>query len=149
MRAVWISCLGVVMSLAFATGVATAAPGQNEWDNGIWNVPDPCTGDQIVGTYDVHFVNTASGPFHFNLHEEGVGQTTGARYEGQTVDNEFGHALPDGTFLFDRVIAVRIQAQGSLPNQIVFSLHYHLVVDADGNVISGFFNLSDGSCQGS
>jgi len=137
------------MSLAFATGVATAAPGQSEWDGGVWNVPNGCTGEQIVGTFNAHFVNTDSGPSHFNVQLVGVGQTTGARYEGKSISNGFFHALPDGNFMVDQIVNVRTVAQGNLPNSTVFQLHFHLVLDADNNVVSGFFDQNDESCQGS
>jgi len=68
---------------------------------------------------------------------------------GDTFDNEFGHALPDCTFLINTLVTVRVVSQGSLSNLIVVTLHFHLVVDSDGNVISGFFDTSSGECQGS
>jgi hypothetical protein len=90
-----------------------------------------------------------AAPFHLNLHLVGVGETTGARYEGTTLDNQSVHLLPDGNGMGGEVFTVRVVSQGSSPNSLVFDLHYHLVVDANGNVISGFFDInSNGSCQG-
>jgi hypothetical protein len=146
--------LSVILGTLFvvgllATPVASAAPGQNSWDSNDGTFFNDCTGEVVDNSFHVHFLNTDSGLFHFNLHLVGVGETTGARYEGQTVDNEFGHALPDGTFLIDQVERVRLVSQGRSANSTAFSLHFHLVIDSDGNVISGFFDLSQGVCQGS
>jgi hypothetical protein len=63
------------------------------------------------------------------------------------VDNEFFHALPDGTFMFDQVQIVRVETQGNLPNSWV-TVRVHLVFDSDGNVISGTSDVSFG-CHGS
>ena len=131
------------------TPVVSAAPGQSSWESGDGAFFDQCTGEVVDNTFNVHSVNTDSGPSHFNVQVVGVGETTGARYEGQNVDNEFAHALPDGTFMIDQVLSVRVESQGKSANSIGISLHFHLVIGSDGNVISGFFDISQGVCQGS
>jgi len=131
------------------TPVASAAPGQNSWESGTGTFFDGCTGEQVDNSFSVHFMSGDGAPFHFNLQLVGIGETTGARYVGSTVDNESVHALPDGTVLAGRIINVRVVSQGSSPNSLVFALHYHLVLDANNNVISGFFDMNNGSCQGS
>lgn len=142
--------LGTLMVVGLlATPVASAAPGQSSWESGEVHVFDQCTGETIDGTFNTHLVETDNGPFHFNVHLQAIGETTGSLYVGDTFDNEFGHALPDGTFLINTLVTVRVVSQGSLSNLIVFTLHFHLVVDSDGNVISGFFDTSSGECQGS
>ena len=148
MRALWALSLGVVMSLVLATGVASAAPGQSGWDSGSGRLFDGCTGEWVDNDFTVHVVETNSGHFHLNLHIEGIGETSGSRYVGNTIDNEFGHALPDGNFLIDQVQNVRLVSQGKLPNSLVFAIHLHMVVDADGNVISGKIDINGGQCQG-
>ena len=148
MRAVRAVILGVVMSLALGAGAAWAAPGQSFWESGPVNIFNGCTGENMVGTFSTHFVETENGPTHFNVHSEAVGEVTGARYVGNTSDNQFFHALPDGTFMIDQVLSVRLVAQGGLSNSIVFAIHLHEVVDADGNVISGRIDVNGGECQG-
>jgi hypothetical protein len=133
-----------------ATPVVSAAPGQNSWDGGTGRFFDGCTGEWVDNSYTTHEMSGDHAPFHFNLHLEGVGETTGATYIGNTINNQSVHPLPDGNGMGGQVLTVRVVSQGSLPNQLVFALHYHLVVDANGNVISGFFDInSNGSCQGS
>jgi hypothetical protein len=129
-----------------ATPVATAAPGQSSWESGTGVVLDQCTGESFDNTFNAHHVETDSGPFHFNVHVEGIGQTSGSRYVGENVDNEFFHARPDGSFMIDQVLNVRVASQGKLPNSWV-TIRIHLVVDSDGNVISGTSDISFG-CHG-
>jgi hypothetical protein len=131
-----------------ATPVASADPGQSSWESGTGTFFDGCTGELVDNSYNVHFMSGDGAPSHFNLQLVGIGETTGARYIGSTVDNESVHALPDGTVLAGQVLDVRVESQGSSPNSLSFALHYHLVLDADGNVISGFFDVTSGSCQG-
>ena len=65
---------------------------------------------------------------------------------GDNVENDFFHALPDGTFMFDQVVIVRVASQGNLPNSWV-TIRIHLVIDSDGTVISGTSDISFG-CHG-
>ena len=148
MRALWAFSLGVVMSLAVATGVAWAAPGQSSWESNAGTILDQCTGENVDNTTYSHFVETDSGPYHFNVHIVGIGETSGARYVGNNLDNEFFHALPDGTFMIDQVLNIRLVSQGNLANSLVLAVHVHVVVDADGNVISGKIDINGGECQG-
>ena len=129
-----------------APGVASAAPGQSSWDSGTGVALDHCTGEYFDNVFRAHFVETDSGPFHFNVHVEGIGETSGSRYVGDNVDNEFFHALPDGTFMIDQVLKARVVSQGNLPNSWL-TIRIHLVVDSDGNVISGTSDISFG-CHG-
>ena len=99
-----------------ATPVASAAPGQSFWESGTGRVLDECTGEYFDNVFNTHFVETDSGPSHFNTHVEGIGETSGSRYVGENVDNEFFHALPDGTFMIDQVLNVRVVGVGKLPN---------------------------------
>jgi hypothetical protein len=148
MRRRLLSMLGALAVVGLlAAPVASAAPGQSFWDSGTGRVFNPCTGEFYDNTFNVHFVETDSGPSHFNVHIEGIGETTGARYVGNNMDNEFLHASPDGTFLFDRVLTVQLVAHGSLPNSIL-TLRIHMIFDANGNPISGRSDFSS-SCQGS
>ena len=128
------------------TGVASAAPGQSGWDSGSGAVLRRVHGRDFDNNFNVHVVETNSGPFHLNLKVEGIGETSGSRYVGENIDNEFFHALPDGTFMIDQVLNVRVVSQGNLPNSW-FTIHVHLVVDSDGNVISGTSDFSFG-CHG-
>jgi len=127
-------------------GVASAAPGQSSWDSGTGVALNLCTGEYFDNVFNAHFVETDSGPLHFNVHVEGIGQTSGSRYVGNNVDNEFVHALPDGTFRIDQVLIVRVESQGNLPNSWV-TIRIHLVIGSDGNVISGMSDISFG-CHG-
>ena len=149
MRALRALSIGVVMSMVVGAGVASAAPGQNEWDSGPSHFFDQCTGENVDGDFVAHVMSTADGPFHFNTHVVGVGETTGARYVGQNLDNEFYHALPDGNFMVDQVLSVRLQSQGGSANLTVILIHFHLVVDSDGNALSGFFDITQAVCQDS
>src|SRR4051794_18371637 len=112
--------LGLIGALAFAsllaTPVVSAAPGQSSWDSGTGRIFDQCTGEFIDNTFTVHVVESDSGPFHFNTHIEGIGETSGARYVGNNLDNEFFHGLPDGTFMVDLVLNIRLVAEGNLPD---------------------------------
>ena len=128
-----------------ATPVASAAPGQSFWDSGTGVVLDECTGEYFDNTFNAHFVETDSGPAHFNTHVEGIGETSGSRYVGENVNNYFLHALPDGSFMIDQVLNVRVVSQGNLPDSWL-AIRTHLVVDSDGNVISGSSDFSFG-CQ--
>jgi hypothetical protein len=130
------------------TPVASAAPGQNSWDSGTGSFFDGCTGEWVDNSDAIHEMSGDHAPFHFNLHLAGIGETTGTTYIGNTINNQSVHPLPDGNGMGGAVITVRVVSQGSSPNQVGFALHYHLVVDANGNVISGFFDLNNGSCQG-
>jgi hypothetical protein len=145
-----LGALGALVAVGLlATPVVSADPGQNGWESGTGSFFDSCTGEQVDNTYTTHFMSGDAAPSHFNVHVVGIGETTGMRYVGSTVDNESVHALPGGNGMGGRIITVRVVSQGSSPNQIGFALHYHLVVDANGNVISGFFDInSNGSCQG-
>ena len=129
-----------------ATPVASAASGQSSWDSGTGVVLDQCTGEFFDNTFNAHRVETNSGPFHFNVHVQGIGETSGSRYVGENVDNEFFHALPDGTFMIDQVLNARVASHGSSPNSWV-TIRIHLIVDSDGNVISGTSDISFG-CHG-
>jgi hypothetical protein len=145
MRVLLAVSLGVLTSLALATGVASAAPGQSSWDDGTAVLFDQCTGESVANTFKTHLVET-DGHFHFNTHIEGIGETTGLSYVGNNVDNEVFHARPDGNFMVDQVLTVRLVSQGNLPNSWL-KLRMHLVVDSDDNVISGTSNFSFG-CTG-
>jgi hypothetical protein len=145
MRALLAIPLGVLTSLVLATGVASAAPGQSSWDSGTAVLFDQCTGESVDNTFNIHLVET-DGHFHFNTHIEGIGGTSGLRYVGNNVDNEFFHARPDGTFMVDQVLTVRLASQGNLPNSWL-KIRVHLVVDSDGNVITGTSDFSFG-CHG-
>src|SRR5207342_2847830 len=107
MRALWAVSLVAVMSLVLTPGGASAGPGQSSWDSGIGVVLDQCTGEYFDNTFNAHIVETDSGYFHFNVHVEGIGQTSGSRYVGNNVSSEFFHALPDSTFMIDQVLNVR------------------------------------------
>ena len=139
-----IGTLAVVGLLA--PGVASAAAGQSSWDSGTGVALDQCTGEYFDNVFNAHFVETDSGPFHFNTHVEGIGETSGSRYVGENTDLEIFHALPDGNFMIDQVLNVRVVSLGNLPNSWV-TIHVHLVVDSDGNVISGSSDFSFG-CHG-
>jgi hypothetical protein len=130
-----------------AAPVAFAAPGQSSWDGGTGRAFDQCTGEFYDNTFNVHFVETDTGPFHFNVHIVGVGETSGASFVGNNQDSEILHASPDGTFAFDRVINVHLVSQGNLPNSML-TIRIHVILDADGNVISGRSDASF-TCQGS
>ncbi len=134
-------------SASLAPGVASAAPGQSSWDSGTGRAFDQCTGEFFDNVFNTHFVETDSGRFHFNAHVEGIGETSGSRYVGENVDSEFFHALPDGTFMIDQVLNVRVVSKGNLPNSWL-TVRIHLVVDSDGIVISGTSDFSFG-CHGS
>jgi hypothetical protein len=151
MRRRILSALGALAVVGLlTTPVASAAPGQNSWDNGAGRFFDGCTGEWVDNTYTTHEMSGDHAPFHFNLHLVGIGETTGMSYIGNTINNQSVHPLPDGNGMGGQVFTVRVVSQGSSPNSLVFAFHYHLVVDANGNVISGFFDInSDGSCQGS
>jgi hypothetical protein len=136
----------LVVVCLLATPVASAAPGQSSWESGTGVVLDQCTGELFDNTFNAHFVETDSGPSHFNVHVEGIGESSGARYVGNNVDNESFHARPDGTLMIDQVLIVRVVSQGNLPNSWV-TIRIHLVVDSDGNVISGTSDISFG-CHG-
>ena len=129
-----------------ATPVASAAPGQSFWDSGTGRVLDQCTGEYFDNVFNSHFVETDSGPSHFNTHVVGIGETSGSRYVGDNVGNGFFHALPDGSLMTDLVVIVRVVSQGNLPNSWL-TIRIHLVVDSDGNVISGTNDFSFG-CDG-
>ncbi len=129
------------------TPVASAAPGQSSWEIVGGTAPNPCTGENFVNSGMVHFVETDTGPVHFNNHLEGIGESSGTRYVIDTVDNQFFHALPDGTFMVDDVLNLRIVSKGNLPNSWL-TVRIHLVVDSDGNMISGTSDFSFG-CHGS
>ena len=47
---------------------------------------------------------------------------------GENLDNESFHALPDGTFMIDLVVIVRVVSLGNLPNSWL-TIRVHLVVD--------------------
>jgi len=129
------------------TPVASAAPGQSSWDSDVGQVFNQCTGEVFDNSFTAHQVETESGPFHFNVHVVGIGETSGSRYVGENVDNEFLHARPDGTFTVDQVLNVRVVSKGNLPNSWL-TVRIHLVVDAEGNVISGTSDVAFG-CRGS
>jgi hypothetical protein len=130
-----------------ATPVASAAPGQSSWEIVEGTAPNQCTGELFDNSGMVHFVETDTGHFHFNNHLEGIGETSGTRYVIDTQDNQFLHANPDGTFTIDQVLNLRIVSLGNLPDSWL-TIHVHLVVDSDGNVVSGSSDFSFG-CHGS
>ena len=103
----------------------TAAPGR---------AFDQCTGEYFDNIFNAHFVETDSGHFHFNDHLEGIGESSGSRYVGNNVDNEFFHAPADGTFMIDQVLNLRVVSKGNLPNSWL-TIRIHLVVASDGNVL--------------
>ena len=143
--------IGILGTLAVASllaaPVALADPGQSSWEsNSITGVPDLCTGELVDLTIDAHFVNTDAAPFHFNVHIVGVGETTGSTYVGENVVNDIFQALPDGTFLMDHIANVRLVGQGGLSNSWI-TVREHLIVDSNGNVISGRTDSVSG-CQG-
>ena len=148
MRRRLLTMLGALAVMGLLTApVASAAPGQSFWESGTGRAFNDCTGEWFDNTFNVHFVQTDSGPGHFNVHIEGIGETSGLRYVGNNLDNEFLHASPDGTFLFDRVLDVQLVAQGSLPNSML-TVRIQLIFDADGTVISGRTDVAF-VCQGS
>src|SRR6187397_2844515 len=83
--------LGFIGALAvaalLATPVASAAPGQSGWEDGSGQLFDVCTGEFVDNDFLIHVVATDSGPFHLNVQVQGIGETTGSRYVGNTIDN--------------------------------------------------------------
>jgi hypothetical protein len=142
--------LGILGALAvaglLAAPVALAVPGQSGWGGGTGQFFDQCTNELVDNTFNVHFVETESGPSHFNVHVVGVGEISGATYVGETASNAFVHAAPDGTFLVDQTTNFRVVGQGGLSNSWI-TVRTHLVFDANGNVISGRTDFVSG-CQG-
>jgi hypothetical protein len=136
----------VVVGL-LATPVASAAPGQSSWEIVGGTVWDQCTDEYFDNSGVVHFVETATGPFHFNNHLEGIGKSSGARYVINTQDNEFLHAAPDGTYAYDQVVNLRIVTVGNLPDSWL-TIRLRLVFDSQGNLISEKSDFSF-RCQGS
>ena len=112
--------LGVLGALAVASllaaPVALADPGQSGWGSGPERLFNACTNEYVDDTFNAHFVETASGPSHFNAHVVGVGETSGSTYFGESTGNAFVHALPDGTFLVDQIDNVRLVSRGSPSN---------------------------------
>jgi hypothetical protein len=139
--------LGVIGSVLLA-GVASAAPGQNEWSSGTGSFQDPCTGEIVDNTFNVHFMGTDGAPLHFNLQLVGIGETTGASYVGNSEDNESLHLLPDGNYMAGQVTNVKVVSKGGTPNLSVATVHFHLVVDQNLNYVSGFFDSTGNVCQG-
>jgi hypothetical protein len=139
--------LGAV-ALAGLLAAPVAAAGVNqEWDMVGGRPFDGCTGEYFDNSGQVHFVEKDTGLFHFNVHVEGVGETSGSRYVNDTEDNENLHAAPDGTYTYDQVLNFKVVSQGSLPND-QGTIRIRLVFDAQGNLISGTDNESF-ACQGS
>ena len=142
--------IGILGTLAVASllaaPVALADPGQSGWGGGSGRLFDPCTNEYVDNTFSVHFVETDTGLLHFNVHEVGIGETSGATYVGETARTAFTHAAPDGTFLVDIVANVRLVGQGGLSNSWI-TVREHLIVDSNGNVISGRMDFASG-CQG-
>jgi len=142
--------LGVLGALAVASllaaPVALADPGQSGWDDGSGQILDSCTGELVDNDFNVHFVETATGPSHFNTHIVGTGETSGSKYVGENVGNGFVHAAPDGTFMVDQVANIRLVSHGDLGNSFI-TVRIHLIIDSNGHVISGRMDVASG-CHG-
>jgi hypothetical protein len=142
---------GLVGALALAgllaAPVAAAGPVNQGWDMVGGRAPDQCTGEYFDNSGKVHFVEEDSGLFHFNVHVEGLGETSGLRYVYDVQDNENLHAAPDGTYIYDRVLNFGLVSQGSSPNQRL-TIRIRQVFDSQGNLISDSENVSF-DCQGS
>jgi hypothetical protein len=124
-----------------ATPVVSAAPAGSSWESGTGRIFDECAGEYVDNTFTAHFVETGSGLFHFNVQIAGTGETSGSSYIGGNEDNEYFHASPDGTFTFDQVLNIRLVGEGKLGNSWV-AVRIHVILDADGNVISGRGDVS-------
>src|SRR6478735_7141797 len=139
--------LGVLGALAVASlmaaPVALADPGQSGWDSGSGQLLDSCTGELVDNDFTIHFVETDTGPSHFNTHIVGIGETSGMKYVGENVGNGFVHAAPDGTFMVDQLANIRLVSHGNA----FITVRIHLVIDSNGNVISGRMDVASG-CHG-
>jgi hypothetical protein len=137
----------LVLGGLLAAPVAAAGTNQ-EWDAVVGGRAfDGCTGEYFDNSGKVHFVEKDSGLFHFNVHVEGVGETSGSRYVNDTEDNENLHAAPDGTYTYDQVLNFKVVSQGSSPND-QGTIRIRAVFDAQGNLISDSEDVSF-ACQGS
>jgi len=137
---------GLVVVGLLATPVVSATPGQSFWEPVEGTAFNQCTGESFDNTGRVHFVETESGPFHFNNHLEGIGVSSGTHYVINTEDNEFAHVAADGSTTIGQVLSLRVVSKGDLPDSWL-TIRIHLVVAADGSV-SGKNDFSFG-CHGS
>ena len=104
-----------------------------------------CTGEEIPTTGFVHetftVTTTAIGIIHLvahvNVHVVGTSPATGETYVVQDV---FNFTLPDASDLSEGTDQIRVQliTKGSSPNQVVFSVKYHLTYNANGTITSFF-----------
>ena len=104
-----------------------------------------CTGEEIRTTGFIHetFTVTQTGTgiihlvAHVNVHVVGTSSTTGETYVVQDV---FSANWPAAADLSEGTDQIRLQliTKGSSPNQVVFSVKYHLTYNANGTITSSF-----------
>jgi len=138
----------VALAGLLAAPVAATGPVGQEWDAIVGGRAfDQCSCEYFDNSGKVHFLGSDSGLFHFNVHIEGVGESSGLRYVYDAVDNENLHANPDGTYSYDHIVNFGLKSQGSSPNQRI-TVRIRQVFDSQGNLISDSENVSF-DCQDS
>ena len=112
-------------------------------------IPNPCTGENVVGEIRVHFVLTlttndsnVSGMEHLQYSAHAVGQTTGAHYAG----NESGHesfkaSLQNDQATMNAPVTFHLTTAGG-GNNMVIRGRSHTTINANGDVSVSYDELS-------
>ena len=120
-------------------------------------VNNPCNGELVLLTLDFHLVvRTTTGAgggshdgSHVNAHGEGVGLTTGAKYQFNEIHNfqaSVSESFPDGSLSQTFTDYFLVIAQENVPN-FVLKVLFHMTTNANGEVTSMKTEFSP-ACRG-
>lgn len=117
---------------------------------------DPCTGEGVLVTGEVHQVMVqtidANGGTHTEMHfnvegVSGVGLITGTHYRGIHTETHSTNSSDSGASEFTTVIDIKLIAEGSASNLTIRDVLIHTTVNADGTTTATVDNMSVGECQ--
>ena len=111
----------------------------------------PCNGEAIDGSGIFHFKVSSTvtpsgrveGTFHINAKGKGVGQSTGANYEwNDAINDSFGFDADFAPVTETFTRRFRLIGQSTVPDRR-FDVTFHITVNANGEVTSFKFEISD------
>lgn len=150
-----LSILTVVSMITVLVLPVQAAVVFNEIIPYDWTTTNPCTGEDIHISGNIHMINTktidASGGVHMIMHQNdqdvsGVGLTSGDKYQVQGGEHiEF--ISQDGTAgTYKGTVTMKLISKGSGDNFILHKV-IHATIDADG-IMTITFDKDITKCQG-
>lgn len=135
--------------------VTAAEVVRNEWvPVGPFLIGNPCVPELVQYQGRLHVqrrvTDDGDGGFHFGQHLnwvlDGVGLSTGAKYQVNSTRNTSSNIRPPFPVTFTSVQPIQVIGQGRVPNYVIHVLQ-HVTVNANGEVTSEKFEFDD-KCPG-